>query len=141
MQVVTANLPTGSLLALLLTCLTAANPFSAFAVTLEPVALMLQRRVWNGPQQQQQQQAEGQDSNAGSSSSSDSSSVGKQPPYPVRAAVRLGERDCTVVTVSFLRNIRGGRQLDVATWTENQPDLLRQSVHCGRVHNTASRNS
>jgi hypothetical protein len=95
-QVVTANLPTGSLLALLLTALTAANPFSAFAVTLEPVALMLQRRLWNRPkQQQQQQQQEGHDSDAAGSGSIDSSSDNKQPPYLVRAAVRLGEPQCT----------------------------------------------
>lgn len=88
---ITANLQAGSVLALLLIGLTAANPFSAFAVTLEPVALVVQRRLW-GKQpenQQQQQQTKSGDSDAvpvGSSSSSNT-----QPPYLFRAAVRLGK--------------------------------------------------
>lgn len=88
---ITANLQAGSVLALLLTGLTAANPFSAFAVTLEPVALVVQRRLGGKQphnQQQQQQETKSGDSDAvpvGSSSSN------TQPPYLFRAAVRLGE--------------------------------------------------
>lgn len=94
---VTANLPTGSMLALLLTALTAANPFSAFAVTLEPVALMLQRKLWSKTQQQKRQDSSAGGKGAGSSSGdrdgtdqASSSSTEQQPPYPVRAVVRLG---------------------------------------------------
>jgi hypothetical protein len=108
-QVVTANLPAGTMLALSLTALTAANPFSAFAVTLEPVALMLQRRLWSRPHAvSQQQQHEQQQQPTAVSSSSSSSSAGaegqegsqkqvaggspaSQPPYALRAAIRLGE--------------------------------------------------
>jgi hypothetical protein len=64
-EVVTANLPPGTLLAVAVTAVTAVNPFSAFAVTLEPVAVAMQQAV--------------------------TSSSG-QPPYVLRAAVRLGER-------------------------------------------------
>jgi hypothetical protein len=91
LQVITANLAAGSVLALLLTGLTAANPFSAFAVTLEPVALVVQRRLWGKPhndQPPQQQQTKSGDIDA---AAPDSSSSHTQPPYLFRAAVRLGE--------------------------------------------------
>lgn len=61
--VITASLPALSAVALLCTGLTLCNPFSAFALTLEPVALAIQQKMTpNG-------------------------SV----PYSVRALIRLGE--------------------------------------------------
>jgi hypothetical protein len=61
--VITASLPPLSFIALLCTCLTLCNPFSAFALTLEPVALALQQQLGSG----------------------------QQTPYPVRATIRLGK--------------------------------------------------
>lgn len=61
--VITASLPPLSLIALLCTCLTLCNPFSAFALTLEPVALAVQQQLGRG----------------------------QSTPYPVRAAIRLGK--------------------------------------------------
>jgi hypothetical protein len=62
--VITASLPPLSLVALLCTCLTLCNPFSAFALTLEPVALAVQQQLRGG----------------------------QSTPYPLRAVIRLGER-------------------------------------------------
>lgn len=96
-QVVTANLPAGSMLALLLTALTAVNPFSAFAVTIEPVALMLQRML--GTQQAARSRTELSHAAAEHTSSAHCETSGddhvpqcdSQPQYPVRAAIRLGK--------------------------------------------------
>lgn len=95
-QVVTANLSAGSLLALVLTALTAANPFSAFAVTLEAVALMLQQRLqkWRGSRQQpgsgSSKEIAGLAANSNSRDDIESSSSTLQVPYTVRATIRLG---------------------------------------------------
>jgi len=100
-QVVTANLSAGSLLALVLTALTAANPFSAFAVTLEPVALMLQQRLqkWRASRQQpghgsssggSGKEVAGMAANTSSMDDIESSSSTLEVPYTVRATIRLG---------------------------------------------------
>lgn len=85
-QVITANLPIGSAIALVLTVLTAANPFSAFAITLEPVALMLQRRLGR------QQDGTSGDGNDGSKQQQ---ATDNQPPYAIRAVIRLGRPEKT----------------------------------------------
>lgn len=63
--VVTASMPALSAVALGCTALTLANPFSAFALTLEPVAVAVQRRLWPA--------------------------AVEPPRYVARAAIRLGE--------------------------------------------------
>jgi hypothetical protein len=70
-EVVTANL-VGTPVGVGCLLLTAVAPFAAFALTLEPVALALQRAL------------------AASGGSGGDGSSGAQPPYAVRAAVRLG---------------------------------------------------
>jgi hypothetical protein len=82
--------------------LTLANPFSAFAVTLEPVAIAAQRKLiphqgkaWRssgsgggGSSNGDARQQEDEGSVTGQGSSGDDNQT---LPYPVRAAVRLGE--------------------------------------------------
>jgi len=101
-SVITVNLPPGSLVALTCTVLTLANPFSAFAVTLEPVAIAAQRKLiphldkaWRssgsgggGSSNGEARQQEDERSVTGQGSSGDDNQA---LPYPVRAAVRLGE--------------------------------------------------
>jgi hypothetical protein len=82
LEVATANLPVGSMLAAVVTTLTVANPFAAFAPTLEPVAVAVQEAAMR------------------SSGSSDGSSA----PYALRAAIRLGERPAQLAAAA------GGRQ-------------------------------
>lgn len=81
MPVITASLPAMSVVALMCTALTLCNPFSAFALTLEPVAMAVQQKFVG--------QVRGGSSELGGTNSGDVD--GTEVPYPVRAAIRLGE--------------------------------------------------
>eukprot|EP00878_Enallax_costatus_P046657 GHUV01056905.1.p1 GENE.GHUV01056905.1~~GHUV01056905.1.p1 ORF type:complete len:326 (+),score=68.13 GHUV01056905.1:405-1382(+) len=70
--VITASLPSMSLVSLLCTALTLCNPFSAFALTLEPVAIAVQKKLVQVTQ------------------SSCATETVAQPAYAMRAAIRLG---------------------------------------------------
>ncbi len=65
-------MPTGTAVAVACLVLTAVSPFAAFALTLESVALAVQKMVPAG-------------------GDGGGSGEGQQPPYAVRSAVRLGE--------------------------------------------------
>lgn len=75
--VITASLPAMSVIALVCTGLTLCNPFSAFALTLEPVAVAIQKKV--GAAKQNNDVGIGSKQKVG------------EPPYWLRATIRLGE--------------------------------------------------
>eukprot|EP00879_Flechtneria_rotunda_P021595 GHRR01022760.1.p1 GENE.GHRR01022760.1~~GHRR01022760.1.p1 ORF type:complete len:299 (+),score=103.55 GHRR01022760.1:2655-3551(+) len=116
--VITASLPAGTAVAIACTALTACNPFSAFALTLEPVAVAIQQRVttaWQhgqvtkgssivnqGRSSSSNSHSKASGSNAADQSQVLSSRVGQEAdrvaqantgagvPYHIRALVRLG---------------------------------------------------
>lgn len=77
--VITASLPAMALVALVCTVLTLCNPFSAFALTLEPVAVAVQKTLGIVRQ--------GSSSPPGQQAGRDGTEV----PYVIRAVIRLGE--------------------------------------------------
>ena len=90
-EVVAANLPAGTAVAAAALALAAVSPLAAFAVTLEPVALALQRALAPGRRRPTDGAGAGTDS-----SSSGSDAAAEQPPYSLRASVRLGENEMAV---------------------------------------------
>lgn len=78
--VITASLPAMSAAALACTALTLCNPFSAFALTLEPVAVAVQTKV--------RMLGHSRDGDQGKQVAGDN---GAKVPYVLRAVIRLGE--------------------------------------------------